>query len=253
MKYILGLLFFLCAGFGFSDVTAYSDIREIRIESENYYIIHYHNWSEETRHERYIMVTSQNQDIFHNNNYAYIEIISKKINEKIIRVPSPALTHLYISEDEQYIIGISNIMIDNPYQLVILNIDGEILKKRHIAQIEARMNENDFNSFRRNFSNAFQYLQLNERIYNINSYYYIDFVGLNLSAFFGNEILNFLLKYRTVNHLSENIWSSVTNWIFWFNENNPNVSFNYRDNKLFSINIFDQENVLMEIFIDESG
>jgi hypothetical protein len=253
MRSIFGLLFILCAGFAFPDRASYSGIREIRIESENFYIVHYHNWSEETRYERYTMITSENQNIFYNNNYAYIEIISKKSNERKIRVPTPALTHLYISEDEQYVVGISNIKLYNPYQLIIMDINGEILKKRHIATIEAKMNENDFNSFKYNFSNAFQYLQSNKRIYSINTYYYMDFFSFNFPTFLGEEAFSFLLKHTTANHLSKNISSSVTNWIFWFNEKNPNVSFNYRESKLFSINVLDRKNVMMEILINENG
>jgi hypothetical protein len=252
VRSIFGLLFILCAGLAFPDRASYSGIKQIKIESENFYIVHYHNWSEETRYERYAMITSENQNISYNNNYAYIEIISKKTNERIIRVPTSALTHLYISKNEQYIVGISNIMIYNPYQLIIMNINGEILKKRHIATVEARMNENDFNNFKYKFSDAFKYLQLNKRIYNINTYYYIDFFGLGFPSSLEEEAFNFLLKHTTANHLSENISSSVTNWIFWFNEKNPNVSFNYKENKLFSINLLDRKNIIMEILVNEN-
>jgi hypothetical protein len=76
------------------------------------------------------------------------------------------------------------------------------------------MNENDFDIFKYNLSNAFKYLQSNERIYSINTYYYIDFFSFNIPMFLREEAFNFLLKHMTANHLSENISSSVTNWIF---------------------------------------
>jgi hypothetical protein len=242
MKSIFGLLFILCASFAFPDAMAYSDIKHFMIESRNYYIVHYHNWSKVTG------------SIFHNiNNHSYIEVINKATNRKIFRVPAPALTHLYISEDEQYIVGISNIMIYNPYQLIIVNINGKILKKRHIAIMEARMNEQDFNNFRKNFPSAFHYLQSNKRIYSIDSYYYIDFFDLNLSVIFNKRTFDFLFNYITANHLSENISTSVTNHIYWFNKNNPNMRFNYRNNELYSINVLDQENIMMEILVNENG
>lgn len=241
MRLFFGLLLLFCTNYVFSDRISYSDKIDIRIESKSYFITHYHDWSEETKYERYRMITKENQNIFENNNYAYIEVFNKETNEKIIHVPSPALTNLFISEDEQYIAGISKIMINNPYQLIVIKIDGEVLKIRHIAPMEAKMNENEYNDFKNNFPSAFRYLQLNKRIYKINSYYFIDFLGINMPVFLGDEAFKFLLKYENANHLSNNISSSVTNWIFWFNENNPNVSFNYRDNELYSISLLDKK------------
>jgi hypothetical protein len=252
MKLFFVPLLLFCTNFLFPDRAPYSEKINIRIESKNYYITHFHNWSKETKDERYRMMTKENQNIFENNNYAYIEIFRKETNEKIIRIPSPALTDLFISDDEQYIAGISQIMIDNPYQLIVIKISGEIIKIRHIAPIEAKMNENDFNSFKNNFPVAFQYLQSKKRIYKIASYYFIDFYSLGMPVFLGNEAFSYLLKYETVNHLSNNISSSVTNWIFWFNEENPNIRFNYRDNELYSINLLDPENVDIELLLNEN-
>jgi hypothetical protein len=250
MRLFLGVLLLFCTSYIFPDSVGYSGKINIRIESKNYYITHFHDWSKETKDERYKMISKENQNIFENNNYAYIEVYNKNTNEKIVRVPSPALTHLFISEDEQYILGISKIKVWNPYQLIIINIKGEIIKIRHIAPGEAKMNENEFIHFNKNFSEAFQYLQSNKRIYKINSYYFIDF--FNMPVFLGDEAFRFLLKYETANHLSNNISSSVTNWIHWFNENNPNARFNYRDNELYSITILDQKNMLLEILIHEN-
>jgi len=252
MKLFFVSLLLFCTNFVFPDSVAYSGKINIRIESKNYYVTHFHNWSKETEDERYRMITKENQNIFENNNYAYIEIFKKETNEKIVRVPSPALTNLFISDDERYIAGISKIMIDNPYQLIVIRIDGEVIKIRHIAPIEAKMNENDFNNFKNNFPGAFQYLQSKKRIYKIASYYFIDSYSMGMPVFLGNEAFSYLLKYRTANHLSNNISSSVTNWIFWFNEKNPNVRFNYRNNELYSINLLDPENVMIEILIHEN-
>jgi hypothetical protein len=251
MRLFFGVLLLFCTSYVFPDGTAYSDKKNIRIESKNYYVVHSHNWSDETKDERQKMITKENQNIFENNNYAYIEVYNKNTNEKIIHVPSPALTNIFISEDEQYILGISKIMIYNPYQLIIMNIKGEIIKIRHIAPEEAKMDKNEFSNFSNNFPDAFQYLQSNKRIYKINSYYFIDFLSMNMPVFLGDEAFRFLLKYVTANHLSNNISSSVTNWIFWFNENNPNVRFNYKDNELYSINILDPKNIVIEILILE--
>jgi hypothetical protein len=252
MKILIGLLLFICTNFAYADRSAYSEIREIKIESRNYSIVHFHNWSKETFDKRYSMINSEHQNILNeNNNYAYIKIINKITNEIIVNIPSPALTHLYISKDEQYILGISKIMFYNPYQLIIININGEIIKKRHIVPVEAKMNETEFNIFKNNYTNAFEYLQKNDRIYYVNTYFYIDFCDLNYPVYYGDEAFNYLSNYITENHLSENISSSVTNWIFWFYEKNPRLGFNYRNNELYSISLRDPKNKRIEIKINE--
>jgi hypothetical protein len=255
MKLLLsGLIFFFCTNIVFPDSVPYSDIKEINMESRNYNIKHFHNWSRETLEERQRMITSDAQNPFdENNNYAYIEVFNKETKEKIIHLPTPALTHLFISEDERYIVGISNIMIYNLYHLIIVDINnGLIIKKRHIASEEAKLNENEFVFFRNNFPNGFQKLQSINRIYYIQSYYYIDFLSMNMPVILGNETWCFLLKNITNNHLSDNMSETVTNYVFWFNEKNPNVSFNYRNNELFSINIADPKNKIMEILLYEN-
>jgi len=253
MKYIIVLFLFSSTSLIFPDSVPYSDIKEISIESENYKIIHFHNWSNETLNERYNMITSEDQNILVNNNYAYINVINKYSMEIVLKIPSPALTHMYISEDERYIVGISNIMIDNPFQLIIIDIHKkEIIKKRHIASEEAKLNEIEFILFKNNFPKALQYLQSRERIYLIRSFYYIDFLSMNMPIILGNEAFRFLLNYITYNHLSNNISETVTNWVFWFNEINPNVYFYYRNNELYSINILDRQNSIIEILINEN-
>jgi hypothetical protein len=39
----------------------------------------------------------------------------------------PALTHIWISTDSKYVVGISNVMLRNPYQLVVFNKSGDRL------------------------------------------------------------------------------------------------------------------------------
>ena len=64
------------------------------------------------------------------------------------------MTSIYISADEKYIVGISTIKLDNPYQLVIFSTRGELLKKRHIASEEAKLTQKEFNLFKKKFQNV---------------------------------------------------------------------------------------------------
>jgi hypothetical protein len=148
-RIIIGFIIFLYISFPvFPDEIAYSQEIRMEIESENYRIIHVHDWSLSTLDERKMMMSTIDQNPFDNNNFAYIECINKENGEVIFHISSPALTHLFISGDEKYISGISKIMLDNPYQLIVITIAGEVLKKRHISSSEAMMDDSDFNIFK---------------------------------------------------------------------------------------------------------
>jgi hypothetical protein len=252
-RILIGFIVFLYISFpAFPDLGAYSQKIHIEIESENYRIIHVHDWSLSTHNERKMMMSTIEQNPFDdNNNFAYIECINKNNGEKIFHIPSPALTHLFISDDEKYILGISRIMLDNPYQLIVITITGELLKKRHISSSEAIMEDSNFNDFKNKFPNGFHLLQSKGRIYYIEPYYFIDFLSMNMPVFLGDEAFHFLLDYIGKNHLSNNFSSSVTNWILWFSETDPNISFNYINNELYSIGILDPKKIYIEILINE--
>jgi hypothetical protein len=251
---IVLMLFFFCHSFVFSDITGYSGKKQIQIESENFIIRHGHDWSQTTENQRYKMILTEEQDPFlEDNDFAYIECINKKTHAIVFHIPSTALTHLFISHDEKYIVGISNIMLYNPYQLIIMKINGEIIKKRHIASSEAKMNENEFENLKNNFPDAIKFLSNRKRIFYHDSFYYIDFLSINMPHFLGTAF-DVLIGYMQENHLSNNFFSTVTNWIFWFNEENQKLVFNNNyKGELYSISILDPKNEYIEILIDENN
>ena len=160
-KLALILFYFVISPFlTFSDSAAYKGIANISIESENYIIEHYHDWSI---------------------NNAYIECIDKKTRDIVFKISSPALTKLFVSNDEQFIVGLSNIKIDNPYQFVMLNLKGEYIIRSHVRR--------------------------------------------------------FLRKY----------YQTVTNYIYWFNEKDPELEFIYKNNELVGISVlnFDMNDLIV--------
>jgi hypothetical protein len=50
----------------------------------------------------------------------------------LFRRPVPALTHIWISPDSAYVVGISNVMLWNPYQLVAFCRSGDRLLERNM-------------------------------------------------------------------------------------------------------------------------
>jgi hypothetical protein len=159
MKRLVTILFclFISSYFAFSDDAPYNKTVNITIESENYIIEHHHDWNWKVKD-------------------AYIECMDKKTGATVFKVPSPALTKLFISDDEQFIVGLSYIKIDNPYHFVLLNLEGEYIIKSHARRI----------------LRIYEYMQTEE---------------------------------------------TVTNYFYWFNIENPELEFIYKNNKLVGISV----------------
>jgi hypothetical protein len=166
MNRILVLFFFIFPShIAFSDSVIYRETINISIESEKYIVNHHHNWDR---------------------NYAYIECMNKDTNDIVFRVPSPALTHIFISDDEQFIVGLSNIKVDNPFNVVVIDMEGKYILEKHIDNIGVR------------------------------DYY-----------------------------------QSVTNFVYWFNETNPEINYIYKNNRLAGISLLDDKNKKIVIFTNE--
>ena len=233
-----------------ADMNSYSDSLKIRVESENLIVIHFHDWTEKSRDKRFKMI-STNQDLFDNeNDYSYIECIDKNTNQIIFKKPCSALRHIEISTDEKYIIGISNIKLWNPIQLVIFDINGNLLKKRHIAPKEAKFSVDDFSSFKTEYPTQYHYLDSLKRIYKFNDSIYVDFLSMGMPKKIG-DAWDYLFKFYTNNHLSDNFSESVTNWIYWYNEKSPDIKTETINNNLISISIQDPEKKWFKIEMTE--
>jgi hypothetical protein len=207
-------------------------IQQITAESENFLIIH-----------------SQNYNI--NNYNAYINCIDKNTNEEIFNVSSPFLTHLFISNDENYIAGITYLNLRNDYQLIILNTHGEYIKKRHISMYEYKLNYDDLLEFIEYFPEQYNILMSHKRIYNIKSCYYIDYFNkpdywYDLSEYYGLfdlRTFNFLERYQVKNHLSDNFYELDVILIMWFynlsfyNPYAMDFQFVYENNELIGISL----------------
>jgi hypothetical protein len=237
------------AASAFADAAGYSEKVLLREESANYIVIHFHDWSSATHQERWKMISTHQDPFTAENNYAYLRCINKRTQQVIFQKPCPALTRIAISKDERYIAGISDIKLRNPYQMVVFSVKGELIKKRHIGTGEASLSANELAQFQAKFREAYARYKANERIYRHGKRYFIDHSlgpkDLMLEAF------KYLVAFEAKNHLSDNFSQSITNWIFWFSQEDPQLRFVYRGNDLFSISLKDPSGQRFEIPIRE--
>ena len=246
--YILLIGFYGISFIGKADPTSYSQEVLITAESEHYIVNHYHNWTTDTEKELWEMISTDQNPFTENNNYAYIELIDKNTCKVIFKKPSTALTQIKISQNEKHIVGISNIMVWNPYQLIIYDINGTLVKKRNFSSEEAKMNASQYDKFSIQFPKQCE--ELTEYTYSKNDFVYIDFLRMGMPKELG-EAWDFLFQYLSPNHLTPNMWETTTNYIYWFDEENPEIRLNYINEKLTTMNINDPKKKRIEISIRE--
>lgn len=236
----------------YADRAPYKGIKEIRVESKNFIVIHQHNW----RYKQSLSDKEEEYTKFESLNTSSIICINKRNGDTLFKRPCySALTHIIISENEDYIIGLSNIKCNNPYQLIIFNLFGDIIKERHISSKEAKLSINELEDFKQKFNSQFEKLQKNNIIYTIDSIYYIDykyfFLTLNEKD---QQTSDYLDRYEKPNHLSNSFSESVTNYIDWYNEENPSIKLIYSSDGLIdSISLLDSQKNRFKIIIIEKA
>ena len=231
-----------------ADMVGYSDSLRLRVESKNYIVIHFHDWTDATQENRFKMISSDENPFNSNNNYAFIKCIERTTGKILFKKPCPALTKIEISKDEKYIIGLSFIKLWNPYHLVIFSTDGKLIKKRSIECEEAKLDFNTLSKFKEKYKRAYSYLTTKNRIYKTENFYYIDFLGFHNKI---GKAWDYLFKYSGNNHLSKNFSESVTNWIYWYYEKSPSIYLIYKSGMIYSISLLDPKQKRIEIKIKE--
>ncbi len=127
---LVPLLLLFAASDANADFSGYSDTLRVILTTKNFVIIHYHDWSDTTRASRWKMISTHNNPFTTANDYAFVECRERKSGKLIFKTPSPALKKLFLSPDEKYIVGISDIKLWNPYQFTVYSMDGKLIDKR---------------------------------------------------------------------------------------------------------------------------
>jgi len=235
-----------------ADAMGYSEKLTLKAVSRHYIVIHFHDWSRATTDARYKMIGSRAQDPFtKENNYAYIKCIDRATGKLIFKKPCAALTNIRISADEKYIVGISNVMLWNPYQLVVFSTKGALVKKRHISSEEAKLTKEQLAEFKKQFPASYSFLDSFNKILTIGDTCYVDCVSMGMPDVLGLQAWHYLLLHSGPNHLSGNFSESVTNWVFWFYEDDPEIRFEYDKTGLYAISLLDPEKKRFKISIRE--
>jgi hypothetical protein len=126
-RLLIGIAMLCVASLASADRIGYSRVFDCKAENNVLSAEHHHDWSLATRDARSKMI-STTQDVFtSDNSYAHLTVMDKKSGVELFRTPTPALTSLWISGDSRFIVGISNIRLWNPIQVVVFSSKGQLL------------------------------------------------------------------------------------------------------------------------------
>lgn len=122
----------LIAAPALGDAVGYAKVVDLRAESDGVVLEHHHDWSRATEAARYEMITKTKDPFTDANTYAYLRLVDKASGRELFKKPVPALTHLYIAPGGRYLVGLSNLKLWNPYQIVVFSRSGRRVFQKSI-------------------------------------------------------------------------------------------------------------------------
>lgn len=209
-----------------ADSGAYSGHHEVVATSGSWTVRHTHDWNWE-KIDVLIPDLSHFDKIFTAaNDFASTEL--REGSKVLFKSPSPALTHVWISPDGQFVIGLSDVMLRNPYQLVIWKKDGSLIHREHISAEVAKLSLEQRGEFARRFPKAEKFLA--SRYFSWRGVSYLDYSITGVPNEIGNAAWKFLDSLRSPHPYSDDFTASVTNCVYWFDPKKPDISLTQKGN-----------------------
>jgi len=185
------------------------------------------------------------QDPFRDDNdYAFLAWATGDGRLLVRRTPCPALTWLGVTPDGRYVIGLSGVKLDNPYQLVVYDRSGTLLLKSHIAPSVACLNPETFRELRSKHQEQFEFL--GDRTWTDHGVVYVDFLWVDAPRRLG-RLWDALQAKSCPSPYSPNFSESVTNSVFWFDRGNPRPEVVEVDGRPMVLRIRDPKGVPFEV------
>lgn len=224
-----------------ADRVAYGQILDVTAETAELRAVHHHDWSQATRGKRGKMFSGDQDPFRPENDYATLEVTDRKTGRRLFRASVPALTRLWISPDSRHVLGLSEIRLWNPYQLVLFDREGHLLFRRHIALEEAQLTPAEYEQLLARFPEAKSEL---ERVTTREG----DdiFVDIRDSSRL-HGAWDTLDRHRRLSHYSPRFSESVTNYVFWLDPREPDPKLIESGGRVAAIELSDPKGVRFRI------
>lgn len=169
----------------------------LTFENSSFKLVHFYDLTNHTKQNRWHMI-SGNGDPFtdSNNNYSRIFLINKNDIDTLFNISCNALTNISIDTLNKMIIGISRIEYWNPFKIVIIDYNGNIVLKRDLQVMESKLSKSKLMTFKKKFPIVYKNIKRLGLIYKDSNNYYICHLGIKDSA-----AKSFLSRYTYFNHI----------------------------------------------------
>lgn len=227
-RIFISLLLLLSPFAARADSIGYGGTHEVTANQGKLTFHHVHNWDSPKVDELFSDLTHHERFFSTANDFAFVEL--RDGDSLLFRSPSPALTYLWISPDAQYLVGLSRVMLRNPYQLVVWRRDGTIVHREHIASTVAKLSQEQRKEFTQRFPEAEKFLS--GRYFEYGKLTYLDFSIGGVPNNIGHDAWSYLHSLRVRHPYAKDFSESVTNWVDWFDKTNPDVGISLKETTL---------------------
>ncbi|MBR1165445.1 hypothetical protein [Bradyrhizobium liaoningense] len=132
MRIVLGLSVLMAIP-ARADMVGYRGVVDLSVEAGTLRAEHHHDWGGASQNARWKMISSTRDPFTADNDYSYLRLRDPTMGTELFRRPVPALTYIWISPDLKYVVGLSHVMLWNPYQLVVFSRSGDRLLARDMV------------------------------------------------------------------------------------------------------------------------
>ena len=209
-----------------ADVTAYNAVVDLSAAADTFTVRHHHNWSMKRRQ-------------------AFLEWQSRPAGKVLSRTPTPALTWLGVTNDSRYVIGLSNIKLDNAHQLVVYTHDGGLLLQRHITPHVACLMPAAYRELER--KHAMQMRALRQFAWVNAETVYVDFFRPDAPRVLGRSLRDELIDNTCPHPWLGRATETVSNFVQWFDEANPSPTIIERAGKPVAVRLRDPDGRQVEV------
>jgi len=219
-RLFLSLLASLPALRAHADSVGYSGIHETSTARGALTFRHHHDWSSPKVRPMFLDLAHHDRFLSQANDFSFVELADG--DRVLFHSPAPALTRLWISADAQVFVGLSDIKLYNPYQLMVWKRDGSIMHREHVSAQVAKLSVTQKQQFATRFPDAARFLA--DRYFTHGGATYLDFSILGVPNVIGEEAWKYLVGLTTAHPYGADFRESVTNYIEWFDSKRPELA-----------------------------
>jgi len=201
---------------------AYRDTVDIDVEQDDLKVHHRHEWDSSRISTLYLDLAQHEKFFGSDNDFSSLSVVDSQNGAVLFSTPVPALTRLAVLDGGELIVGLSNVMLYNPYQIVVYSRNGERLLAQHVSAVEACLSQADAERFWLEFPRAKSVLE--KRVTVVSQTHYVDYSLLGMPNTIEKDAWDSLVAFSCASHLSPNISESVTNWVFWYDFEESNLA-----------------------------